>query len=67
MKETTVIVKGMSCGSCVPKIEVAIKDIGAEGHVNLEQGTVDVRFDETKIQISAIEEAIKNRGYNVGS
>lgn len=65
MQEATVKVQGMSCRSCVPKIEGAINAIGAEGHVNFEQGTVDVRFDESKVQISDIQEVIRKKGYNV--
>lgn len=65
MKEATVQVQGMTCRSCVPKIEGAISAIGAEGRVNFEQGTVDVRFDEEKVQISEIEDAIRKKGYNV--
>ncbi|MDP1513389.1 cation transporter [Paenibacillus sp. CMAA1739] len=61
MKEATVKVQGMSCRSCVPKIEGAIQAIGAEGHVNFEQGTINVRFDESKVQISDIEEAIRQK------
>lgn len=65
MQEATVKVQGMSCRSCVPKIEGAINSIGAEGRVNFEQGTVDVRFDELKVQISDIQEVIRRKGYNV--
>ncbi|OUS67950.1 hypothetical protein B1748_35275 [Paenibacillus sp. MY03] len=65
MKEATVQVQGMNCRSCVPRIESAIHAIGAEGHVNFEQGTIDIRFDEEKVQISDIEEAIQKKGYNV--
>jgi len=65
MKEVTVQVQGMSCRSCVPKIESAVQAVGAEGHVNFEQGTVAVRFNEQKVQISEIEEAIRKKGYNV--
>ncbi|MGO4549368.1 cation transporter [Paenibacillus sp. 2TAB23] len=65
IKEATVQVQGMTCRSCVPKIESAINTTGAEGQVNFEQGTVDVRFDEEKVQISEIEEAIRKKGYNV--
>jgi copper chaperone len=65
MQEATVKVQGMSCRSCVPRIEGAINAIGAEGHVNFEQGTVDVRFDESKVQISDIQEVIRKKGYNV--
>lgn len=65
MQEATVKVQGMSCRSCVPKIEGAINAIGADGRVNFEQGTVDVRFDESKVQISDIREVIRKKGYNV--
>lgn len=65
MQETTVKVQGMSCRSCASKVEGAISELGAEGSVNLEQGTVDVRFDEAKIQISDIQEVIRKKGYNV--
>ncbi|MCP3773513.1 cation transporter [Paenibacillus sp. MZ04-78.2] len=64
MKEATVQVQGMTCRSCVPRIEGAISAIGAEGRVNFEQGTVDVRFDEAKVQIAEIQEAIQKKGYN---
>ncbi|RXZ79588.1 copper chaperone [Paenibacillaceae bacterium] len=65
MKEATIKLQGMTCRSCVPKIEGAINEIGAEGRVNFEQGSVDVRFDEEKVQIPEIEEAIRKKGYNV--
>jgi copper chaperone len=65
MKEATIKLQGMTCRSCVSKIEGAIHAIGAEGSVNFEQGSVDVRFDEGKVQISEIEEAIRKNGYNV--
>lgn len=65
MKVIAVKVQGMSNDSCVSKIEGAISTIGAEGHVNFDQGTVDVRFDEEKLKISEIEEAIRDKGYNV--
>ncbi|MFD2114315.1 heavy-metal-associated domain-containing protein [Paenibacillus yanchengensis] len=65
MQEATVKVKGMTCRSCISKIEGAISEIGAEGSVNMEQGAVEVKFDESKVQISEIEEAIRNKGYNV--
>ncbi|KOR89182.1 heavy-metal-associated domain-containing protein [Paenibacillus solani] len=65
MKEASIKVQGMSCRSCVPKIEGAIRTMGAEGEVNFDQGTVDVRFDESKIKISDIEKAIREKGYNI--
>jgi len=65
MQEATVKVQGMSCRSCVRKIEGAIESIGAEGHVNFEQGTVHVQYDEAKVQLADIKVAINHKGYNV--
>ncbi|REK75576.1 heavy-metal-associated domain-containing protein [Paenibacillus paeoniae] len=65
MTEPTVQVQGMTCRSCVARIESSINEIRAEGHVNFEQGTIEVRFDADKVQIFEIEEAIRKKGYNV--
>lgn len=65
MQEATVKVQGMSCRSCVRAIEGALHSIGAEGQVNIEQGTVHVQYDEVKVQLVDIREAIQNKGYGV--
>ena len=65
MQEATVKVQGMSCRSCVRTIEGALDSIGAEGRVNFEQGTVDVQYDEAKLQLADIKKAIQNKGYDV--
>ncbi|MDF2649996.1 MAG: heavy-metal-associated protein [Paenibacillus sp.] len=65
MSQATIKVAGMSCRSCIRSIEGALETIGVEGQVNLEQGTVQVRYDETKLQLSDINEVIQNKGYAV--
>lgn len=65
MKAITVKVQGMSDQASVPRIEAALNTIGAEGNVNVTQGTVDVQFDEEKLKISQVEQAIRDQGYNV--
>lgn len=65
MKAVTVKVQGMSDQASAPRIEAALNTIGAEGNVNVAQGTVDVQFDEEKLQISQVEQAIRDQGYNV--
>lgn len=65
MSRATIKVAGMSCRSCVRSIEGALETIGVEGQVDLEQGTVQVQYDESKLQLSAINEAIENKGFAV--
>ncbi|CAN7747031.1 copper ion binding protein [Paenibacillus sp. LjRoot153] len=65
MKNVTLKVAGMSCNHCVNSVEGALKTIGATGKVDLANGTVIVEFDESKLTIEAIKDAIEEQGYDV--
>lgn len=65
MQNVTLKVEGMSCGHCVKSVEGALKEIGAAGKVNLEAKTVQVEFDENKVSVDAIKEAIEEQGYDI--
>ncbi|MFE6799809.1 copper ion binding protein [Paenibacillus chitinolyticus] len=65
MTNQTLQVEGMSCQHCVISIEGALKEIGAAGKVNLASGTVDVSYEENRVSIEAIKEAIDKQGYDV--
>lgn len=65
MKDVTLNVEGMSCGHCVNSIEGALKTVGASGKVYLSEGKVDVSFDENKLSLEVIKEAIEEQGYEV--
>jgi len=65
MQHATLSVQGMSCGHCVQSVEKAVRGLGASASVDLSGGKVDVEFDETKVQLSAIKEAIEDQGYDV--
>jgi copper chaperone len=65
MTNQTLQVEGMSCQHCVNSIEGALKEIGAAGKVNLASNTVDVSYDENRISIEAVKEAIEEQGYDV--
>ncbi|GIQ66535.1 cation transporter [Paenibacillus cisolokensis] len=58
-------VNGMSCRHCVVSVEGALKDIGASGKVDLENGTVEVTYDENRITTEQIKAAIEEQGYDV--
>jgi copper chaperone len=67
MENVTLSVKGMSCGHCVKAVEGSIGELtGVElVKVNLEAGQVDVSFDNEKVSLAQIKEAIDDQGYDV--
>jgi copper chaperone len=65
MQTVTLKVEGMSCGHCVNSVEGAVKSLGASGKVDLNAGAVTVEFDESKVSLDAIKEAIEEQGYDV--
>ncbi|MBP1973038.1 copper ion binding protein [Cohnella thailandensis] len=65
MTNVTLKVQGMSCQHCVHSIEGALKEIGAQGKVNLQDDSVDVAFDVSKVSLEQIKEAIEEQGYDV--
>ncbi|WP_336765735.1 cation transporter [Paenibacillus sp. USHLN196] len=65
MKNEVLNVNGMSCVHCVNSIEGALKSLGVQGNVNLENGTVTVVYDENKVTLETIKVAIEEQGYEV--
>ncbi|MEX1029654.1 MAG: copper ion binding protein [Paenibacillaceae bacterium] len=65
MTTTTLNVQGMSCGHCVNSVETAVKSLGADAKANLANNSVTIDFDETKVSLEAIKEAIEEQGYDV--
>ncbi|MFP3391340.1 copper ion binding protein [Brevibacillus reuszeri] len=65
MKNITLNVEGMSCNHCVNTVEKTLKELGAEGKVNLAAKTVEVTYDENGTTLEAIKEAIEEQGYDV--
>jgi copper chaperone len=65
MATVTLQVQGMSCNHCVNSVEGALKEIGAKGQVHLSQGTVTVEYEEGKLSVEALKEAIEEQGYDI--
>lgn len=65
MQTVTLKVEGMSCGHCVSAVEGAVRKLGTEGTVDLAAGTVTVAYDDGKVSIKAIKDAIEEQGYDV--
>lgn len=66
MKEK-LTVEGMHCGGCAKKVETSVESVGALGEVDLASKTVVVKFDENKVTLGEIKEAINKTGYKVSN
>lgn len=65
MKNETLTVQGMSCGHCVNAIKSALKEINVDANVDLDSKSVAVTYDDSKVSIEKIKEAIDDQGYDV--
>jgi len=65
MTQVTLQVNGMSCQHCVNSIEKTLTEIGAKGNVDLKNNSVTVEYDEGKVSLDAVKEAIEDQGYDV--
>ncbi|WP_432353194.1 copper chaperone CopZ [Sporosarcina sp. A2] len=67
MEQTTLTVKGMSCGHCVKAVEDSVGKLeGVESvSVNLDAGTVQVSHNPVHADSEKIQETIEDQGYDV--
>nr|WP_165972340.1 cation transporter [Paenibacillus piri] len=65
MRQTTLQVTGMMCNHCVKSVEEALNVLGASGRVDLNRGTVFIEYDENKVTMEAMKDAIEYLGYDV--
>jgi copper chaperone len=60
-------VEGMTCNHCkmaVTKALIALEGV-SNVEVHLQEGTVDVDYDETKVNVEKLKEVIEDQGYDV--
>lgn len=67
MKNEVLKVEGMSCMHCVNAIKKAVGGLkGVETvEVNLNSKTVTVSYDDAKVTLAEIKNAIEDQGYDV--
>ncbi|GGA78417.1 copper chaperone CopZ [Ornithinibacillus halotolerans] len=67
MQTTTLDVRGMTCGHCKMSVEGALNEL--EGvttvEVELATGKVNVTYDEAKVTVAQLQEAVEDQGYDV--
>lgn len=65
MADTTIKVEGMSCQHCVMRVTKALQGLSGIQDLDVQIGTVRLRFDEHSLKKEDIEKAIENAGYKV--
>ena len=65
MKETNLKIEGMQCAGCSTRLEKVLNNLeGVEtAKVSLEEKKATIKYDETKINIENIKEAIEDTGF----
>ena len=66
--EKTLRVNGMTCGGCSASIEHALKKVDGVVEVKAKhgpEGTVWVKYDDTKVELAKIKQVIRDTGFEV--
>lgn len=67
MAQDILKVEGMSCAHCKNAVETALTELnGVESaQVSLEQGNVEIQYDDSKVSTTQMKDAIEDQGYDV--
>ncbi len=65
MAEINISIQGMSCQHCVMRVKKAIDGLGGIRNSNVQVGSAQVSYDESKVAKKDIEDAIAKAGYKV--
>ena len=67
MGQEIINVEGMSCDHCKNAVESALAKINgvSAAEVDLEKGQVRADYNEDKVQLSDMKDAIEDQGYDV--
>lgn len=69
MTVKTYNVEGMTCGHCKAAVEEKLNDLSGVDHSNadVEKDTVEVRYDDSRVDETEIKAAIERAGYTVAA
>jgi copper chaperone len=67
MEKTSLNIKGMTCDHCKGAVTGALKELEGvtDVDVNLSAGTADVTYDDSKVSVDQMKEAIEDQGYDI--
>ena len=60
--KTTIKIDGMSCQHCVMAVKKQIQKLDVQ-KIDVKIGEATIEFDESRLKVDAIENAIKEAGY----
>ena len=65
MKETNIKIEGMHCAGCSTRLEKVLNNLeGVEkAQVSLQEKKATIKYDENKISLESIKEAIEDAGF----
>lgn len=67
MEKITLKVEGMSCGHCKAAVEKALKETNGvrNAEVNLTSKSVEVTYDQDRVDRASLVKAIEDAGYDI--
>lgn len=67
MQSLTLDVRGMTCGHCKMSVEGALNELEGVSNVDVDlaTGKVTVTYDESKVTLEEMQEAVEEQGYDV--
>jgi len=66
MKKENIMIKGIHCRSCEMLIKDELADLGVKDcRIDPKSGKAAIAFDESKLSMAVIRNAIKNMGYEI--
>lgn len=65
MKKKTYKVQNMSCTSCAMLIETELEDISVKAKCSYAKESLEVEYDEKKVNEEHIKKTVKNLGYTI--
>jgi Cu+-exporting ATPase len=65
MKTDVFDIKGMSCSACVAHVDKATRKLDGivDVQVNLLTNSMSIKYDESVLDVAAVEDAVKDAGY----
>ncbi len=65
MTELSMQISGMTCGHCVKSVRDALSSVPGVEVEQVEIGSANVRFDEQKVDVAHIKQAVTEEGFLV--